>query len=160
VRVREARAGDAVALAQLFAQLGYPDGPTLIGARVEAVGAEPASTVLVADEDGALVGFVSASVIPLAHEDGSWCRIPALVVSSDRRRAGVGRTLVEAVECFARSRGCRYSEVTSGERPEREAAHRFYEPSATRKSRGATLGPHGRVQPGRAGVRHRRVPGG
>jgi GNAT superfamily N-acetyltransferase len=127
VRVREARSDDAAALVPLFAQLGYPDAPARIGVRVEAAGAEPASTVLVAEENGAVVGLVSASVIPLAHEDGSWCRISALVVSSDRRRAGVGRTLVEAVEGFARSRGCRYSEVTSGERPERDAAHRFYE---------------------------------
>jgi GNAT superfamily N-acetyltransferase len=126
VRIREARADDTTALVPLFAELGYPDLPARVGARVEAVRAEPASTVLVAEEDGALVGFVSASVIPLAHEDGGWCRISALVVSSDRRRAGVGRTLVEAVERFARSHGCRYSEVTSGERPERDAAHRFY----------------------------------
>jgi GNAT superfamily N-acetyltransferase len=34
--------------------------------------------------------------------------------------------LVEAVEAFARERGCGLVEVTSGERPEREAAHHFY----------------------------------
>jgi GNAT superfamily N-acetyltransferase len=127
VTVREAEAGDAAALAPLFAQLGYPDEPARIGVRVGMVSREPGSTVLVAEEHGALVGFVSASVIPLVHEDGRWCRISALVVSSGRRRGGVGRALVEAVEGFARSRGCRYSEVTSGERPERNAAHRFYE---------------------------------
>jgi GNAT superfamily N-acetyltransferase len=127
VTVREARADDAAALGPLFTQLGYPDEPARIGARMVAVTAHPDSTLLVAEENGALVGLVSASMIPLVHEDGSWCRISALVVSSDRRRAGVGRALVEAVEGFARSRGCRYSEVTSGERPERGAAHRFYE---------------------------------
>ncbi|MGH3023146.1 MAG: hypothetical protein ACRDNI_05775 [Gaiellaceae bacterium] len=31
-----------------------------------------------------------------------------------------------AVEERAREAGCRYLEVTSGERPEREAAHAFY----------------------------------
>lgn len=125
--VREAEAGDAAALAPLFAQLGYPDEPARIGARLDALRAEPGSSVLVAEERGELIGLASASVIPLLHEDGSWCRISALVVSSDRRRAGVGKALMDAVEGFARSRGCRYSEVTSGERPERAAAHRFYE---------------------------------
>ena len=64
--------------------------------------------------------------MPLAHEDGGWCRLSALVVSEARRRTGGGRALVEAVEAFARERGCGLVEVTSGERPEREAAHHFY----------------------------------
>ena len=63
----------------------------------------------------------------LLHEDGSWCRLSALVVGEQSRRAGIGRKLVAAVEERARAAGCRYLEVTSGERPEREAAHAFYE---------------------------------
>jgi GNAT superfamily N-acetyltransferase len=127
VTIREARPEDAEALGPLLAQLGYPDEPARIRARVDAVLTDPGSTVLVAEERGELVGLASGSVIPLVHEDGSWCRISALVVASERRRHEVGSALVEAVEAFARSRGCRYSEVTSGERPERDTAHRFYE---------------------------------
>jgi ribosomal protein S18 acetylase RimI-like enzyme len=51
----------------------------------------------------------------------------ALVVAKRDRRSGAGSALVEAVERFARERRCRFVEVTCGERPDREAAHRFYE---------------------------------
>jgi GNAT superfamily N-acetyltransferase len=129
VRIREARPGDAEALAGLLADLGYRDEPERVAARAERFAADPGSCFLVAEEAGkeaGLVGLASASVLPLAHEDGSWCRLSALVVAKGRRRIGIGRALVEAVEAFARSRGCALVEVTSGEREERAAAHRFY----------------------------------
>jgi GNAT superfamily N-acetyltransferase len=66
-------------------------------------------------------------VVPLLHEDGAWCRVSALVVAEARRGEGVGRALMEAAEAFARDRGCGYVEVTSGDGPERAAAHRFYD---------------------------------
>jgi GNAT superfamily N-acetyltransferase len=126
VRIRQAEPEDARALAQLLLELGYPDEPERVAGRVGRFAAEPSSLFLVAEDGGDLVGLASASVMPLAHEDGSWCRLSALVVAHARRRAGAGRALVEAVEAFARERGCSLVEVTSGERPEREAAHGFY----------------------------------
>ncbi len=127
MRIRDAGREDAESLASLLAELGYPDEPGRIRARVAAFAADAGSVLLVAEDRGELVGLVSASVLPLLHEDGNWCRISALVVSSARRRDGAGRALLEAAEAFGRSRGCRYAEVTSGERAEREVAHRFYE---------------------------------
>ena len=124
--IREAGSEDAPALARLLAELGYPDELEHVAGRVARFAADPSSRFLVAEDGGAPVGLASASVIPLAHEDGSWCRLSALVVAEARRRAGVGRVLVEAVEAFARERGCDLVEVTSGERAEREAAHGFY----------------------------------
>jgi GNAT superfamily N-acetyltransferase len=126
VRIREAGPEDAEGLAALLADLGYPDAPERVAARAERFAAEPDSCLLVAEEEGGLAGLASASVLPLAHEDGSWCRLSALVVAERRRRSGIGRALVEAVEAFARSRSCTLVEVTSGEREERAAAHRFY----------------------------------
>jgi GNAT superfamily N-acetyltransferase len=67
------------------------------------------------------------SVLPLAHSEESWCRLSALVVSEQDRRSGVGSALIAAVEDEARRLGCRRVEVTSGEGPERVAAHRFYQ---------------------------------
>jgi len=126
LRIRDAGPEDAEALAPLLAELGYPDERARIAARVASFASDPSSCLVVADDGRGLVGFASASVLPLAHEDGRWCRLSALAIAEDRRRGGAGRALVEAVEAFAREFGCALMEVTSGERPEREAAHRFY----------------------------------
>ena len=127
MRVREANADDAPALAALLGELGYPDDPARVAARAEELARDPASVLLVAEDDRAIVGLASATTMPLLHEDGSWCRLSALVVAEGRRRGGAGRKLMEEVEARAHSRGCRYLEVTSGERAGREAAHAFYE---------------------------------
>ena len=127
MRIRDARPEDASAVAALLAELGYPDSAEPVRARLRAFDGDASSFVLVAEDSGTLLGLASASVLPLLHEHGRWCRLSALVVSEDSRRAGVGRQLVVEVEERARPAGCRYLEVTSGEWPEREAAHAFYE---------------------------------
>ncbi|MGH3010697.1 MAG: GNAT family N-acetyltransferase [Gaiellaceae bacterium] len=126
VKIRDARAEDAPALAALLAAgLSRRGGaasssarrlrgrPELLRARRRRV-RSPARTGI-------------REHAPLLHEDGSWCRLSALVVDERSRRAGVGRKLVAEIEQRVRAAGCRYLEVTSGERPEREAAHAFYE---------------------------------
>ncbi|HXV33003.1 MAG TPA: GNAT family N-acetyltransferase [Gaiellaceae bacterium] len=125
--IREAEPEDARELAALLAELGYPDEDETVRERARAFAADRSSFLLVAERDGRLVGLASASVMPLLHERGSWCRLSALVVSRDSRRLGIGRQLVSGVEARARGAGCRYLEVTSGGRPDREAAHAFYE---------------------------------
>jgi N-acetylglutamate synthase-like GNAT family acetyltransferase len=126
VTVRDATPDDSSRLAELLAELGYPDEVERIRARVRALAQDPASFVLVVETDGMVTGLACASVMPLLQEDGSWCRLSALVVAGDRRREGIGRVLVGAVEERARAMDCRYLEVTSGDRPGREAAHAFY----------------------------------
>jgi GNAT superfamily N-acetyltransferase len=127
VTIRDVRPEDAPGLAALLAELGYPDAVERIRERARVFAGADSSFVLVAERGGRLVGLASATVIPLLHEDGSWCRLSALVVAEGSRRGGVGRSLVSAVEQRARAARCRYLEVTSGERPSREPAHRFYE---------------------------------
>jgi GNAT superfamily N-acetyltransferase len=127
VRIRDARPEDAEELAGLLAELGYPDSADRVESRLRGLAATAGSFVVVAEEADRLVGAASASVVPLLHEDGSWCRLSALVVAEGSRRAGIGRALVGEVEGRARTAGCRYLELTSGERAGREAAHAFYE---------------------------------
>jgi predicted N-acetyltransferase YhbS len=127
MRIREAGADDAPAVRALLAELGYPDDLARVAARVEELGRDTASLVLVAEAGGAIVGLASATTIPLLHENGRWCRLSALVVAGEWRGRGAGRRLVDEIEARARACGCRYLEVTSGERAEREAAHAFYE---------------------------------
>jgi GNAT superfamily N-acetyltransferase len=126
VRIRDATSEDAAGLTGLLAELGYPDEIEAVRVRARELADEPAAFLLVAEDRGELSGLASGSVMPLLHEEGSWCRLSALVVANDRRREGIGRALVDAVVARARLRRCRYLEVTSGERPGREAAHAFY----------------------------------
>ena len=53
-------------------------------------------------------------------------RLTSLVVAAEVRDQGVGRRLVEAAETWAVQHGCDRIQVSSGRRPEREAAHAFY----------------------------------
>jgi GNAT superfamily N-acetyltransferase len=126
VRIRDAGPEDAAGLTSLLAELGYPDGTEPVRARLLSFTSGPTSFVVVAEDAGRLLGVAAASVMPLLHQDGRWCRLSALVVARGSRRAGVGRALVAEVEARARTAGCRFLEVTSGERSGREAAHAFY----------------------------------
>jgi GNAT superfamily N-acetyltransferase len=127
VRIRDAQPEDASGLARLLTELGYPDDEQRVLARAHALGGHPDSFLLVADDGAELAGLASATVIPLLHEDGSWCRVSALVVAAGHRRRGVAGALVAEAERRAVAAGCRYLEVTTGERRGREAAHAFYE---------------------------------
>lgn len=127
MKIREARPEDVPGLAGLLAELGYPDDDERVLDRARVFWDDSDSVILVAEGEDGPVGLASATVMPLLHEDGSWCRLSALVVAGGSRRMGVGRALIAAVEARARDTGCRYLEVTSGERPGREAAHAFYE---------------------------------
>jgi GNAT superfamily N-acetyltransferase len=125
VRVRDARAADSTAVAGLLAQLGYPSPPTNVAGRLSRLAEDDSNRVLVADIDGSVVGLASAYVRPLIHHDAGFARIACLIVDEAWRDRGVGRTLVEAVETWAREQNCEVAEVTSGN--QRLDAHRFYE---------------------------------
>lgn len=90
---------------------------------------------LVADVDGAVVGY--ASVTPDGWEQtfypetramgSNWGYLADLVVSPDRRRRGIGAQLVTAAEGVARSVGARGLAVNPDATGDRVSLHRFYE---------------------------------
>jgi GNAT superfamily N-acetyltransferase len=96
--------------------------------RLGRAAASPDDLVAVAvDEAAAVVGFVGAHVVPLlAEADPGFVRITALGVAAPLARHGIGRRLMEMVEYVALDRGLHLLEVSSGRRPERDAAHGFY----------------------------------
>jgi len=64
--------------------------------------------VLVADDDGDLVGFVELSIRAYAEgcDTDHVGYLEGWYVTPDRRGRGVGRSLIEAVETWAREQGC------------------------------------------------------
>jgi GNAT superfamily N-acetyltransferase len=122
--IRLARAADAEALTPLLAQLGYPfAGAEVARALVELL-RDPAHLVLVAEEDGRVVGFVNANFRPQLHHLAPVGTIDELVVDESFRGRRIGERLVEAVLEEARRRGADTVEVTTNER--RERAREFY----------------------------------
>ncbi len=122
--VRSAGPGDSEPIAGLLGELGYPATVRDVGARLARLRQE-CDGVFVAEVGAEVVGFVGVHRIPVLHRDGDLARITALVVASRYRRQGVGQTLLEHVEQWARACACTRLEVTSGEH--RSGAHRFYE---------------------------------
>jgi GNAT superfamily N-acetyltransferase len=123
--IRHAHSGDCDTLVELSQQLGYEISPDDVAANLYEY-EKVHGFVFVTEEDGALIGFVSGTFIPLFHKREMMCRITALCVREQNRKAGIGRALLEKVEELCSNKECSYIEVTSGAHREK-VAHPFYE---------------------------------
>ena len=122
--LRPAEASDAPAIANLFTDEGYPAGPSDIVVRLGRF-ASPDAQVVVAEHDGALLGFIAFHALPRFEHDDWIIRVLALVVDAGARERGVGRTLMAEAERVGVALGAAFIEVTAGHhRPE---ARHLYE---------------------------------
>jgi len=122
--VRPATPGDAERIASLFTDEGYPAGPSDIVGRLERF-ASPYSTVLVAEANGDVLGFVAVHLVPRFEHDDRFARVVALVVEAGVRERGLGHLLMSEAERVAREGSAAFIEVTAGHhRPE---ARQLYE---------------------------------
>jgi ribosomal protein S18 acetylase RimI-like enzyme len=123
--IRPATPDDAEAAASLLEELGYKQPVEFFRDRLTIFGGKPDELVLVAEQDGSVVGLLAFRAFLYFHEPGKQGRIIALVVSEGVRGLGIGRAMVAECEKFALECGCKRMEVTTG--TQREKAHRFYE---------------------------------
>ena len=124
VTLRPAEASDAEAIATLFTDEGYPAGPSDIVERLHRYSSEH-SRVIVAEHEGALLGFVALHALPRFEHDDRILRIMALVVDAGARERGVGRRLMAEAERVAAELDAAFIEVTAGHH--RPDARRLYE---------------------------------
>jgi ribosomal protein S18 acetylase RimI-like enzyme len=130
VEVRDARPEELAPVGDLRVAAYRADGflseESRYAARLHSLGADGTGDVLVAVEDGHLLGTVM--LMPWPH--GNLVRAPdeaeirALAVSREARRGGIGRALVAAVTHRAAERGVRHLLLLT--MPEMRAAHRLY----------------------------------
>ncbi len=121
---RPATDADAEVIAALFTDEGYPAGPSDIVERLSRFGSDH-SRVLVAEHDGAMLGFIALHALPRFEHDDRILRILALVVDAGARERGVGRGLIAEAERVGRDLGAAFIEITAGHhRPE---ARHLYE---------------------------------
>ena len=132
VEIRAARPGEEEAIVPLYEWLFAPPGsrPGAWDERRAAVALRQAidshdACVLLADDDGALVGFCTGYQDLHSVRFGYRAWVEDLAVDPQRRSLGVGKALLEAAKAWARERGATHLELDSAEA--RADAHRFYE---------------------------------
>jgi ribosomal protein S18 acetylase RimI-like enzyme len=124
ITLRPADADDADRIAELFTDEGYPAGPSDIVARLERFSSAH-SRVIVAEHDGAILGFIAVHALPRFEHDDRILRILALVVDAGARERGVGRALMAEAERIGAELDAAFVEITAGHhRPE---ARQLYE---------------------------------
>jgi GNAT superfamily N-acetyltransferase len=125
IRIRAPRTDDAVALARLSTQLGYPATPEQVVPRLEGILRDPMAVLFVAERaSGEVAGFIHLMRQHLIEYDPR-VEVAALVVDENCRGLGIGRALMARAEEWAVERGCRYVNIRS--KLSRAAAHVFYE---------------------------------
>ena len=101
ILLRPAEPSDAEAIARTSPMRAIPAGPSDIVARLERF-ATPDARVIVAEHDGAILGFIAIHALPRFEHDDWIVRILALVVDAGARERGVGRTLMAEAERVGR----------------------------------------------------------
>ncbi|UCB43564.1 MAG: GNAT family N-acetyltransferase [Dehalococcoidales bacterium] len=91
----------------------------------EQIKAMPDHELLVAEDEGEVIGSVVLLIVPnLSHGASPWAVVENIIVTQKHRRRGVGRQLMEYAITRAREAGCYEIQLSSNKR--RRGAHRFY----------------------------------
>ena len=111
-------------MAKLAGQLGYESSSERIAARLNELRASEERNVLVAeDASGAIVGWIGMYVFRTVTGEPR-AEISGLVVDEAMRSRGIGESLLEAAEHWARGKGLRAIGLHCN--VIRERAHGFY----------------------------------
>jgi GNAT superfamily N-acetyltransferase len=124
MHVRPAVFEDGNAIAGLLTQLDYPGMEPFIAEKIQRLLKHPDAVLLVAEEKGEVLGFISLHFIPQIAVQGDFCRISYFCVGDGSRSAGVGKALETAAMQEAVARGCDRIELHCHSR--RLRAHEFY----------------------------------
>jgi GNAT superfamily N-acetyltransferase len=131
---RDASAADLPALIALLddddLSRGREDSSLPLDARYlaafAAVESDPNQRLIVAEQDGAIVGTMQLCFLPGIAFRGAWRgQIEAVRIAAPVRGAGLGSQMIEWAVERCRERGCRMVQLMSMQT--RTGAHRFYE---------------------------------
>lgn len=109
--IRPARDEEADEVAALFNAINCLGGRgpvvTMTGEHVRRhlLGPRPLSTLLVAEHEGSLAGFVTGNIVYDSTRAAGGCIVVDLYVRPDCRRRGIGRALMAAMAAAARREG-------------------------------------------------------
>jgi len=121
--LRNAIHSDSVEIARLTNELGYSADPKVISERLAGIAGRREQLVLVAILEESVVGWLQAHA-SVALESGLRVEIVGLIVTENARREGIGRSLVQRAEQWARELGAMTVIVRSN--TQRIESHHFY----------------------------------
>jgi GNAT superfamily N-acetyltransferase len=124
--IRAATQSDVQSAFTLMAELGYPDlSIARFVATYASVQTHPAMTLIVAEDDGEVVGLASISRRPQLRLTGDLITIDELVVADSARGQGVGAALLDYVKAASENWGARRLELETN-RARESYRRRFY----------------------------------
>jgi len=124
VSIRDVRTSDLPAIHHLMGQLGYVADEVELAHRLEHVLATSGHQVMVAEENGEVVGVIHFFERP-ALEKGREVLVQSLVVDGRQRGRGIGEALMHKAESWAESRSIGATALYT--RIDRDKARAFYE---------------------------------
>ena len=133
VIIRQAAEEDIPRILELYRQLAFSPPPSgVIQPTVEEyrnvfskMSNTPGYRLLVAEEDGSIVGTLVVAVLPgMAHGTSPFAVVEYVVVDENHRKKGIGKLLMDYAMDYARDAGCYKIMLTSDNR--RTEAHEFY----------------------------------
>jgi len=123
--IRKANVNDAVPLSPLCSQLGYPAADEEMRIRLQDILNDGEHAIFVAVlTSGQVVGWVHVFIYKLFHTD-FMAEVAGLVVDKACRKQGIGRSLMETVESWAKEKDCVIVSLRSN--VIRKEAHVFYQ---------------------------------
>lgn len=123
--IRAALAADAPALSGLVAQLGYPAPAEVIPDRLTNMARSDDNIVLVAEDEGTVVGVMTARVMWVIHHDAPLAYLTALIVLDSARGKGIGSMLLQRAESWAKHKGAHKISLSSA--MHRGDTHAYYD---------------------------------
>src|SRR5579884_3536271 len=118
VAIREAKLGEEPEIRSMYEWLFAPPGsrppqwnPEAALERLREAIVSPQSTILVAESDGAMIGFCTLYLEFSSVRFGRRCWVEDLAVDPERRSLGVGAALLDAAKGWARSADATHLEL-------------------------------------------------
>ena len=113
IAIRRARPGDAAAVKDLVAQLGYRPAERSYDETFAQVVRHPEAAVFIAQDGARVLGYIALSYRPQIRLAARVASIDELAVAGDAQGAGIGSQLLDTAIAHARSMGCERIEVLS-----------------------------------------------
>lgn len=126
ISLRDYILADIESLAMLTTELGYPTTVSEMKARLVEISKNPNCKTIVAEQDSKIVGYMGLLKSTSWEQNDCFVRIQALVVKSEFRKYGIGKSLISYAESWGREIGARLIALNCGIREERDSAHKFY----------------------------------